>query len=107
MAKEWHHLKPSEFQALLNAIEDLRWKALYLLAYCTGARFGELFNLTWSDIDLERSTMTISDRRASVKTPPFQVKDYENRTQLLTKQVIEALLAWQACHGAPETQPVV
>lgn len=105
VARKWHHLTPEEFQALLTATEDRRWQVFYLLAYTTGARFGELFNLTWADVDFERQTITVRSRPATATIPPFQVKDHETRTLLLPRQTVEALLAWQA--EAPEGVPYV
>lgn len=103
--RKWHHLKPTEFQAIVAAVTDLRWRAFYFLAYTTGARFGELFNLTWTDVDFERCTVVIRDRQAATDTPPFHVKDHETRTLLLPGPAVDALLAW---HGkAPEKVPYI
>jgi integrase len=104
-ARRWHHLKPAEFQRLLGAVEDLRWRTFYLLAYTTGARFGELFNLVWSDINFEASTVVIQDRAGRGDMPPFLVKDHETRTLPLPRQAVEALSAWHA--EAPEHVPYV
>ncbi|HOW74103.1 MAG TPA: tyrosine-type recombinase/integrase [Phycisphaerae bacterium] len=103
--RKWHHLKPDEFEMLLEMVHDLRWRTFYLLAYTTGARFGELFNLTWTDINFERCTVTIRDRPGAADTPPFHVKDHEARTLLLPRQTVDALLAWQG--EAPEGVPCV
>ena len=103
--RRWHFLKPNEFQSLLNVVEDLRWKVFYLLAYTTGARFGELFNLTWPDVDFERGAITIHHRPASPQMPPFFVKDHEDRILLLPKQARDAILAWQKV--APESVPYI
>jgi len=103
--RKWHHLNPCEFLAVLSVVEDPRWQAFYLLAYTTGARFGQLFNLTWADLDFERCQVTIQDRPGTDDMPPFRVKDYEARTILLPKQALEALLVWQA--QAPEGVPYV
>jgi len=94
--RKWHHLKADEFQKLLDVVTDLRWRSFYYLAYTTGARFGELFNLTWADVDFEQGVVRIQDRPGSPDTPPFHVKDDESRFLLLPRQTIEALLAWQA-----------
>jgi len=104
-ARRWHHLKPTEFQTLLSAVDDLRWRSFYLLAYTSGARFGELFNLTWSDINFETGIITIRDRPGTSDMPPFQVKDHEARALLLPRLTIEALIAWQAV--APEHVPYI
>ena len=98
--RRWHYLRPDEFQTLLAVVDDLRWRVFYLLAYTTGARFGELFNLTWADIDFESCTITIQDRPPTADIPPFSVKDREARTLLLPRQTVEALTEWQG--EAPE-----
>ena len=103
--RRWHHLKPQDFQALINVVSNPRWEAFYLLAYTTGARFGELFNLTWANVDFEHGAVRIQDRPASAQLPPFHVKDHEARTLLLPKQAVEALVRWQA--DAPESVPFV
>jgi len=51
--KRWHRITTKEFFALLDVAPTLRWQAFYALAYTSGARFGELFSLTWTDIDFE------------------------------------------------------
>lgn len=104
-SKRWHHLSPEEFGKLLGVVDEARWRAFYYLAYTTGARFGELFSLTWADIDLARNEVRIQDRPASKNMPPFQVKDYEARTLLFPEQTSKALLDWQA--AAPESVPYV
>jgi len=101
----WHHLKPGELSEILNAVADLRWRAFYWLAYTTGARFGELFNLTWADVDLDKGKVRIESRAGTQEMPPFKVKDFEARTLLLPPQAIEALRAWQS--QAPPAVPYV
>jgi len=103
--RQWHHLTPHDFARLLGAGDDRRWRAFYLLAYTTGARFGELFNLTWVDIDFERGVGTVHDRAGTKLTPPFRVKDYEARSLRLPGQTVEALLAWQG--EAPDGVPYI
>jgi integrase len=103
--RKWHHIKPEELHAVLQVTNDSRWQVFYLLAYTTGARFGELFNLTWRDIDFDKGTVTIQDRPATANMPSFFVKDHEARTLLLAHQTVEALLAWQM--EAPEAVPYV
>ncbi len=103
--KDWHHLTPTEFEDLLTEAPDNRWRAFYLLAYTAGLRFGELFNLTWADIDFDRGRVHVRPRKASAKIPPFHVKDKEARTLLLPRRTIDVLTAWQA--EAPEGVPLV
>jgi integrase len=58
------HLSPDEMKRLLEAIdadEDKNVGNLMKLALFSGMRRGELFNLQWRDIDLERGFLTIRD----------------------------------------------
>ncbi len=103
--RPWHHVTPAEFAGLLDAVPDARWKAFYLLAYTAGLRFGELFNLTWADVDFEQNRVHVRNREASAALPPAKVKDAEARTLLLPQQTIDALAEWQT--RAPEGVPLV
>jgi integrase len=91
----WHHIKPGELSEILKVVADLRWRAFYWLAYTTGARFGELFNLRWTDVDLDKGTIRIESRAGTGEMPPFKVKDFEARTLLIPPQTVEALRSWQ------------
>jgi integrase len=101
----WHYLKPDEYLRLLDAAPDLRWKAFYALAYTSGARFGELFSLTWADIDFDAGTVKIENRAGGPTMPPFHVKDGEGRTVPLPKDTLDILAQYQA--QAPEGVPYV
>lgn len=57
-------LTPEQLQSLLNAIEDcpnIQVANLMKMALYTGMRRGELFRLTWQDVDLKRGFITIRD----------------------------------------------
>lgn len=57
--KEFQALSPEEAQRFLEVAEGDRFYALYVLAITGGLRLGELLGLTWEDIDLDRSTLTV------------------------------------------------
>lgn len=60
---ERSEIKPpssEETARLLEAAKGHRLYLLFLLAWATGARRGELLGLRWQDIDLERRTMAIA-----------------------------------------------
>ena len=101
----WHYLKPAEYRKLLDVALSLRWKATYALAYTAGLRFGELFSLTWKDIDFETGEVIIENRPATAKLPPFFVKDFESRHIPLPKHTLDILTDLQA--KAPEGIPYV
>jgi len=77
--KRWHRLTVAEFRLLLGVTLQRRMKAFYALAYTSGARVGELFNLTWADIDFEHGRLVIQNREGSDKMPPFMIKDKDTR----------------------------
>lgn len=101
----WHQVTLDEYQRLLSVAPTLRWRAFYALAYTTGLRFGELFNLTWSDIDFETNQVKVQNRPATETTPPFYVKDHESRVVPLIDHTV-ALLTELHAH-APEKVPYV
>lgn len=103
--EKWHHLKADEYHRLLEAAPDLRWKAFYSLAYFSGAREGELFSLTWGQIDFEQAMLRIENRRGTPDMPPFHIKDSEPRSAPLPQHTLDILTKWQA--EAPEGVPYV
>ncbi len=103
--KRWHRLSVSEYRRLLEATATLRWKLFYALAYTSGARFGELFNLTWADIDFERGRMNIQNREGTNKMPSFLIKDTEARFVQLPTETIDLLAQYQ--QESPEGVPYI
>lgn len=60
------YLKEDERERLLVACKASSWARLYalvLMAMTTGARRGELLNLAWCDVDLERGEATLHDSK--------------------------------------------
>lgn len=105
ITRRWYYLKPKEYRKLLEVVPTLRHKAIYALAYTAGPRFGELFSLTWSDIDFETGEVVIENRPATASMPPFYVKDYEARRIPLPKHTLDILSALYS--QAPEKVPYV
>jgi integrase len=101
--KRWHRITVTEYHALQKAAPNLRWKVFYALAYTSGARVGELFSLTWNDIDFESGKLIISSREETAAMPPFHVKDHEARRIPLPVHTIDLLTQWQtkAHEGVP------
>lgn len=94
--RRWHRLTANEINDLLNTARNLRTKVFYALALTTGARFGELFSLMWSDIDFERGRILIANREGTGELPPFKVKDHEQRNIPLCETAITLLTELQA-----------
>jgi len=103
--KRWHRLAVSEYRRLLEVAPTLRWNLFYALVYTSGARFGELFNLTWADIDFERGRMVIENREGSDIMPPFSVKDKDERFVQLPTEALDLLAQYQ--QEAPEGVPYI
>jgi len=103
VTRRWHYLKPAEYRKLLKVAPNLRWKAIYALVFTTGLRFGELFNLTWKDIDFDTGEVRVENRSSTETMPPFYVKDYEARRIPLPKHTLDILTQLQA--EAPEKIP--
>ena len=55
------YLYPSEFEALMACpTVHVTWKRVFAVAVYTYARLGELMALTWSDVDLEHASISIT-----------------------------------------------
>jgi integrase len=71
-------LSEDERQRLLAACERSRNPYLYtlvILALATGARYGELMHLHWSDVDLRRGVLTFRDTKNG-ETRPVPLTGY-------------------------------
>lgn len=92
------YLKEDERDRLLVACKGSSWPRLYalvLLAMTTGARRGELLNLAWRDVDLERGEATLHDSKngdprvlvllsqVMAELAPFAPKDAATSTALV------------------------
>ena len=105
VVKKWHRLVVEDYHKLLDATPTPRWKCFYALVYTSGARFGELFSLTWADIDFEHGRIYIQNREGSDLMPPFLVKDHEKRFIQLPRHTVDLLATYQ--NEAPEGVPYV
>lgn len=91
-------LRPHEAERLLIAVRDeAEWCALFTVALRTGLRRGELFALSWCDIDPDRQVVDVraSNYRGIVAT----TKSYRARTISLTSDALAALEQWRHFGG--------
>lgn len=76
----------ADFQKLISAVEEPWLKDLVLFATMTGMRRGELVNLRWDDVDLERRLVSIHSR------PDFKTKMGKRRTIPLSDAAYQVLI---------------
>jgi integrase len=53
------YMTKDEFKELIKAVNEPVLKDVFLSAACTGLRLGEILNLKWKDVDLERKQIAI------------------------------------------------
>jgi integrase len=61
-------LEPAESASLLNAARSTRMFPIIFLALATGLRRGEVLGLRWSDVDLDRRTLTVKQSLEQTKS---------------------------------------
>jgi len=105
--REWHHITPAEFKALLDIVADERIQAFYAVMYGCGLRYGEAVNLLWNgrDIDFERGRINITNRPGTAVMPSFLIKDHEVRSLPIPQRINDMLVQLQA--ESPEGCPFV
>lgn len=79
------YLQQDEFQALLSVVPDKELRKLFQFGALTGMRRGEILNLEWSDVDLERNVITVQS------SENYRVKHGKNRIIPISKKLEELL----------------
>ena len=74
-----------DFQKLLNVIKQAWLKEAVVFTVLTGLRRGELINLRWQDVDLQRRIFTVQSN------PTFQTKQGKKRTLPLNETAFHLL----------------
>ncbi len=92
-----------ELLRILNAAQELIWKARILLGKTTGLRRGEILNLTINDIDFSLGKIIVQPKSDTKHTWRWVVKDKERREVPLIEEVAQLLIELQ--ETVPEGQP--
>ena len=94
-------LTPAEVEDYLDAAERLGHLPMFLLALTAGLRQGELIALKWSDLDVKKGTLTVTEKRSVERR---ELVEYEGSTRIvsLTPEAVELLRLEHAKHpGSP------
>jgi integrase len=92
---------PTEIKAFVGALQG-RWRPLLLTAVFTGCRASELRGLRWADVDLERRTITISQRADAAGEIGSPKSASGARTLPIPPLVANSLKEWSiACPKGP------
>ena len=65
------------------------------LGYCCGLRLGEVLNLTWSDVDFERSQVRVARKDAAKQRVAWTPKDKDMRIVPLPSPAVSILVELQ------------
>ena len=101
---EMKTLRSEEVHLVLAAAEGDRFEALWILAFTTGMREGELLGLKWEDIDLTSAKLSI--RRSLKRTPDNRLVLGPTKTRgsvgvvPLTSMAVESLRRRRAAQAA-------
>jgi integrase len=93
--RPWHFISPREYRRLIEASPSLRWQGLITLGYCCGLRLGEVLNLTWSDVEFERSEVRVVRKDASECLAAWTPKDKDIRMLPLPNLAVNVLVELQ------------
>jgi integrase/recombinase XerD len=94
-----HVLTKAQVLAVLHAAKGLRprflahlYRALLLVLYCTGVRFGEAVRLRLSDVDLDKGVLLIAPSKGRSRWVPFHRSlARELRTYLVARRALRGM----------------
>jgi len=86
-------LSEEEIERLAEAARKYYIYPLIVTALHTGMRKSELFNLKWSDVDFEHSTITVQSK------DDWHTKNYKSRVLALTPRLCSVLLEHHSGNG--------
>jgi integrase len=85
-----------QIRCFLDEVRGDRWEAMYILAFGTGMREGELLGLRWQDIDFPNRTLRVNVAVTETDDDKFILAEpktiYSRRTIALPEQATQALL---------------
>jgi integrase len=85
---------PGEIKAVLKAATG-RWRPFLMTAALTGLRASELRGLRWQDVDLDKGTLSVSQRADRYKEIGSPKSAAARRTVSLVPELVRALREWK------------
>lgn len=90
---------PAEIAKIIAALPaDGKWRSFFLVAIFCGLRASELRGLRWSDVDLKKGELTVSQRADAYQEIGAPKSEAGHRTIPLTPTLVQTLKVWKlAC----------
>jgi integrase len=89
---------PAEIKAIIDATEGTKLRPFFLTAIFTGLRASELRGLRWTDVDLKRQELHVTQRADAYQDIGAPKSESGHRTVPLTPKLAAALTEWKlAC----------
>lgn len=88
------YITHDNFKKFISCIDDDMWHSFFCFAYYTGCRKGEIFALTWNDIEFEKNIIIINktlNEEIKGKFVITSTKNNKNRLIQMNKALIEEL----------------
>ncbi len=105
------YYSPREVEALIESAPSAWWATFIRLAGTSGLREGELLNLTWDDVDLDRGTVTVAPKAGGTFAAgdreypilPWVAKDHDTRSVPIPPSTVAALRGFQEFQEPPRS----
>lgn len=81
---------PEQIQIFLNHVDDAEYRLFFKTLYATGCRIGEIFALSWGDVDEVQSVIHIN-KSVTRKIKPWQVTPPKNKTSIRDIPISQSL----------------
>lgn len=94
-------LTPEQIQAFIEAVEEQKYRTLFLVAIMTGARQGEVLGLKWADVDFQKKQIAINRTFNTGRFFTPKTKGSIRRIDL-APMVMKELAAWRLKSGGKD-----